>query len=307
MGAGLVHGARLDRATSLPDWHMLREQARGGMTERPWFVVGGAGFIGTNLAQRQETIVYDLVHGDDAHDAARLTKAMAGHKTVVHLAANADISAGALDPTLDLAGIDLTRNVCRAARAVNVERIIYTSGSGVYGTKSPAWPNEQSVTVPTSAYGASKLASEAILHAYGALYGIEVVIFRPANVVGPHQTHGVGFDFLRKLRADPTRLEILGDGKQSKQYLHVDDLLDAFDVAGPGVWNVAPRDWLSVDEIADLACAELNLHRVERTHTGGLAWPGDIPEVRLETSALRRLGWDCRPSQVAMIQALAAL
>ena len=272
-----------------------------------WFVVGGAGFIGTNLAAQRDCTIYDLADGNDAHDAKKLTAAMMGHKTVVHLAANADVAAGAIDPTLDLDGIDLTRNVCRAARACNVRRIIYTSGSGVYGTASKAWPNEQNATVPTSAYGASKLASEAILHAYGELYGIEVVIFRPANVVGPHQTHGVGFDFLRKLRADPTRLHILGDGKQSKQYLHVNDLLRAFDLAPPGVWNVAPRDWLSVDEIAAMACHALNLYAVPFTYSGGLAWPGDIPEVRLETSALRRHGWDARSSVAAMAQALAAL
>lgn len=276
------------------------------MNERPWFVVGGAGFIGTNLAQRRECVVYDLLHGDDALDAERLTKAMAGHKVVVHLAANADIAAGADDPNLDLDAITITRNVCEAARATGVERIIYTSGSGVYGARSAAWPNEETACYPTSAYGASKLASEAVLHAYEQ-FGIDVTIFRPANVVGPHQTHGVGYDFLRKLRADPTRLEVLGDGKQSKQYLHVHDLLDAFDLAGPGTWNVGPRDALSVDQIAEMACAQLELHRVEITARGGLAWPGDIPVVRLETSKLRRLGWDARGSAQAMSQALATL
>ena len=273
-----------------------------------WFVVGGAGFIGTNLAaHRKNCTVFDLVDNHDALDLDVLTYWMRGHDVVVHLAANADIAAGADDPSLDLDGITITRNVCDAARATGVRRIIYTSGSGVYGAASKAWPNEQNATVPTSAYGASKLASEAILHAYGELYGIEVVVFRPANVVGPHQTHGVGFDFMRKLRADPTRLHILGDGKQSKQYLHVNDLLRAFDLAPPGVWNVAPRDWLSVDEIAAMACHALNLYAVPFTYSGGLAWPGDIPEVRLETSALRRHGWDARSSVAAMAQALAAL
>lgn len=271
-----------------------------------WFVCGGAGFIGSNLAKRRNCTIYDRKWGDDAHDLDKLTRAMRGHKTVVHLAANADIAAGADDPEVDLDGIDLTRNVCLAARACNVEKIIYTSGSGVYGARSGAWPNEQTVTVPTSAYGAAKLASEAVLHAYEQ-YGIEVTIFRPANVVGPGQTHGVGRDFLAKLRGEPDRLKILGDGKQSKQYLHVDDLLDAFEVAPAGVYNVAPRDWLSVDDIALMACQQLHLRRVRFEHTGGLAWPGDIPQVRLETSALRRLGWDCRSSVVAMAQALTTL
>lgn len=275
-----------------------------------WFVVGGAGFIGTNLQNRHSCSVYDIKNDprDDAHDAERLTRAMLGHKTVVHLAANADIAAGAFDPELDLAGIDLTRNVCRAARACNVDRIIYTSGSGVYGASSADSPSERTACHPTSAYGASKLASEAILNAYAALYDIDVVIFRPANVVGPHQTHGVGFDFLAKLRADPTQLEILGDGQQTKGYLHVDDLLAAFDTAPLGTWNIGPRDVLTVDEIASMVIERLGLEGVELRRTGGLAWPGDIPVVRLNTEVLRyEAGWTCRSSADAMRQALEAL
>lgn len=272
----------------------------------PWFVVGGAGFIGTNLAATRDCTIYDLTHGDDALDLDRLTAAMAGHQVVVHLAANADIAAGAEDPDLDLDGITITRNVCTAARATGVERIIYTSGSGVYGHESPNWPGEVTACTPISSYGAAKLASEAVLHAFEQ-YGIDVTILRPANVVGPHQTHGVGYDFLARLRADPSRLVILGDAKQTKQYLHVGDLITAIDVAGPGTWNVAPRDTLSVLDIAEMACATLNLHDVELAPQGGLAWRGDIPVVRLDACRLRALGWRPRDSVVAMAQALAVL
>lgn len=271
----------------------------------PWFVVGGAGFIGTNLAHTRPCTIYDLANGCDALDVERLAWAMAGHATVVHLAANADIAAGGDDPNLDLDGITITRNVCEAARRTGVRHVVYTSGSGVYGALSEAWPNEQTPTVPTSPYGASKLASEAVLHAYERWF--DVTIFRPGNVVGPHQTHGVGFDFMRRLRADPSRLRILGDGKQSKQYLHVDDLIAAIDCAPPGVWNVAPRDAMTVIDIADIACATLGLRDVTYEIDGGLAWPGDIPTVRLDTTALRRHGWTCRSSTVAITQALGAL
>lgn len=271
------------------------------------FVVGGAGFIGANLARRHDCTVYDLKDGHDARDLPDLMRAMSGHDTVVHLAANADIAAGANNPNVDLDGITLTRNVAEAARYCGVRRIIYTSGSGVYGAASDRWPGEQTACYPTSPYGASKLASEAVLNAYAHMFGIEVVIFRPANVVGPDQTHGVGYDFMRRLRLADDRLVILGDGKQTKQYLHVDDLLDAFDLAPPGTWNVAPRDTLTVDEIADMAIRQSGLHGVKVTHTGGRAWAGDIPVVRLETSALRRLGWSCRTSVQAMSQALTVL
>jgi UDP-glucose 4-epimerase len=176
----------------------------------------------------------------------------------------------------------------------------------VYGHKSDRWPNEETATVPISSYGASKLASEAVLHAYEQ-YGIDVTIFRPANVVGPDQTHGVGYDFMRRLREDPTRLRILGDGKQSKQYLHVDDLLDAFEIAPPGTFNVASSSSLTVFDIAEMACFELGLQGVKFDVQGGKAWTGDIPVVRLECSKLQRLGWSARTSEQAMSQALGAL
>ncbi len=275
--------------------------------EKPWFVVGGAGFIGTNLAKRRPCTVYDLngFPGDDALNYHHLLGVMDGHETVVHLAANADIAAGAEKPWLDFQGIRITENVCRAAREVGVKRIIYTSGSGVYGHRS--WgATEETPTVPVSSYGASKLASEAILHAYEQ-YGIDITIFRPANVVGPDQTHGVGFDFIRKLRDDPTRLEILGDGKQTKQYLDVADLLNAMELPITGTYNIAPNGRLTVYEIARMACAALELEGVEFTYTGGLAWPGDITDVSLDASKLRAAGWSkVRNSWQAMTHALAA-
>lgn len=273
----------------------------------PWFVVGGAGFIGTNLAKRRDCTVYDLLDcRRDALDYPRLVENMDGHEVVVHLAANADIAAGATNPDLDLDGITITRNVCRAAREVGVKRIIYTSGSGVYGYRCPSWPTEDTACYPVSSYGASKLASEAILLAYEQ-YGIDVTIFRPANVVGPDQTHGVGYDFMRLLRDDPLWLPILGDGKQSKQYLHVDDLLDAFEIAPRGTFNVAPDDALTVMEIAELACFQLGLQHTTFAPKGGLAWPGDIPVVRLDCTKLRGYGWSARPSGRAMCEALAHL
>lgn len=278
----------------------------------PWFVVGGRGFIGTNLAARRACTTYDLIDGQDAHDFDELAEAMHGHDTVVHLASNADIAAGADDPSVDLDGIDITRNVADAARLCGVRTILYASGSGVYGRRSHKHLTENGPCVPSSAYGASKLASEAILSAYSALYGISVHAFRFANVVGPYQTHGVGFDFVNRLREDPARLQMRGDGNQTKPYIHVDDALNAVEmVAGiPGfhAWNVGPEDDLTVREIARLAIKTLGLCKVELTSTGGVAWAGDIPRVSMNTDKIRaKVGWTCRPSEKAMREALAAL
>lgn len=274
-------------------------------------VIGGRGFIGTNYINRYGGESFDLVDGQDAcpFDEApwKLESALTGHDTIVHLASNADIAAGAESPWLDLHGIDITRNVCEAARDGGVSRIIYLSGSGVYGHRS-VHATEETPTYPISPYGASKLASEAILNAYAAMYGISVLILRPANIVGPHQTHGVGYDFMRKLREDPTQLEILGNGMQTKQYLHVDDLLDAMDSGLTGTYNVAPDTTLPVRYIATYAMEQLGLG-VLPLHIEGskLAWPGDIPRVELDCTKLKATGWRARSSQQAMRAALRVL
>src|SRR5207248_1841982 len=138
--------------------------------------------------------------------------------------------------------------------------ILYASGSGVYGDLGDLEIGEShGPLVPVSTYGASKLAGEALVSAYCHMFGLTGCVFRFGNVVGPRQTHGVGYDFVRRLLADPSRLTILGDGNQSKSYIHVDDVIDAMLVAAEraprpyAAFNVATGDYISVKEIADLA------------------------------------------------------
>ncbi len=313
--------------------------------ERRWIVVGGAGFIGghfvdTLLARPATTrvTVYDNFtsgrrwhlepHADDARlavveadvqDLDALTAAMAGHDSVVHLASNPDIAAAMTNPDIDFVeGTLLTRNVVEAMRRAGVPRIMYASGSGVYGDLGEAVPDEDhGPLIPVSTYGASKLAGEALISSYAAMFDMSGCAFRFGNVVGPRQTHGVGFDFVRRLLDDPSRLRILGDGTQSKSYIHVDDVVRAVLLAHDTVdepfraFNVATGDYITVREIADLATEVVGLApgSVEYEYTGGSrGWKGDVPIVRLSTDRIRSLGWQNeRTTREALAAALRSL
>ena len=242
-------------------------------------IVGGAGFIGSHFTDRlladgpgHGVTIYDnFSSGQDwhieRHAGDSLTSAMAGHDTFIHLAANPDIAAAAEEPAIDFdQGTMLTHNVLEAMRRSGCGRILYASGSGVYGDLGETEAHEDHGPMrPISTYGASKLASEAMISAYNHMFGLTGCIFRFANVVGPRQTHGVGLDFIRKLREDPARLPILGDGRQSKSYIHVSDVVAAVLHADQerkdslGIYNVATGDYITVGEIADLAVASMGL------------------------------------------------
>lgn len=294
-------------------------------------IVGGAGFIGSHMVDElldrdltEHVTVFDnFASGSEWHLAAHLddprltivrgeaasfdelTAAMRGHDTVVHLASNPDIAKAMTDPTVDFdEGTLLTHSVIESARRAGVGLILYASGSGVYGEigETEAW-EDFGPLIPVSTYGASKLAGEALISAYCHMFGMRGAAFRFGNVVGPRQTHGVGYDFVRKLFADPTRLEMLGDGTQSKSYIHVSDVIGAvFGVATSTtdvfrVYNVATGDYITVTEIARLAVDVLGLdpESVQLAYTGGdRGWKGDVPIVRLNTDRIRSTGWRCR-------------
>jgi UDP-glucose 4-epimerase len=310
-----------------------------------WFIAGGAGFIGGHFVGRllssdavdKVTVFDNFSSGRQWHLADRehdprldvrtgnvgdldsLRDAMAGHEVVVHLASNPDIARAMTDPRVDFDdGTVLTFNVLEAMRTGGVGRILYASGSGVYGDLGDLEVDEDyGPLLPISTYGASKLAGEALISSYSAMFEFSGCAFRFGNVVGPRQTHGVGFDFLRKLREDPRRLEVLGDGRQSKSYIHVEDVLDAVFVAhaatehGFRVYNVATGDYITVREIADLAvgCAGLDAETVRYEFLGGdRGWKGDVPVVRLNTDRIRSLGWQCRRSSAqALLEALESM
>jgi len=294
-----------------------------------YFVAGGAGFIGSHMVRRllqrpdSHVVVYDnfssgrawhLPEGpcativrQDLKNLNRLTEAIAGADVVFHFASNPDIAKAATQPDIDFwEGTYLTQNLLEAMRLANVHRLIYASGSGVYGdTGETAVTETFSPLLPISTYGASKLACEALICSYTHMSDMDGVGFRFANVVGPRQTHGVAYDFVRRLLREPTRLEILGDGQQSKSYIHVDDVLNALLMLYDGGWsgfdvfNVATEDYVTVRQIADLVAERLGVSGVHYTYTGGRrGWKGDVPVVRIDTSKLRGQGWTNKRTSV---------
>jgi UDP-glucose 4-epimerase len=295
-------------------------------------VVGGAGFIGSHFTdalldspETERVTVFDnfssgreqhyerhscdsrlhVVRGDAA-DVDALTEAIRGHEVVIHLASNPEIARAVEEPEIDFyQGTVLTHAVVEAARRAGVGRVLYASGSGVYGDRGEMVLREDSVPLqPVSTYGASKLAGEALLASYAAMFGLTACAFRFANVVGMRQTHGVGFDFLRRLRDEPWCLRILGDGRQSKSYVHVSDVVAAVLLAnarvhaGFHVWNVATEDVVTVTEIAEMAAECMGIDPLPKwEYTGGdRGWKGDVPVVRLDAGRLREMGWRPRLS-----------
>lgn len=274
------------------------------------FICGGSGFIGQSLAPRltdsgHEVRIYDKrvpKRGSgvcaDIQDLELLTSYMAGSDVVIHLASNADISASAQDPTLDFReGTQLTQKILEAMRVTGVRKIIYFSGSGVYGeVRGATFKENHGPLLPISPYGASKLASEAMISAYVHMFGFAATIFRPANIVGGGQTHGVGYDFLRKLRDDPSRLVVLGDGSQSKSYIHVNDVVDAvihlMNQGLTGTFNIATDNAVTVREIAETAVRVMGALRCEVVYgSEDRGWHGDVPSIKLNCDRLRSLGW----------------
>ena len=292
-------------------------------------VIGGAGFIGSHFTdalladERTERVTLydnfssgrewhyaehiddprlDVVRGD-ANDLPSLTSAMAGHALVVHLASNPDIAAAMTNPAVDFDdGTLITHHVVEAMRQTGTPRIAYASGSGVYGDLGKLEADEDhGPLVPVSTYGASKLAGEGLISAYAHMFDMQGAAFRFGNVVGRRQTHGVGFDFLRKLLSDPTRLEVMGDGSQSKSYVLVTDVVAAVlgvcdgGTAEPfSAFNVATGDYITVREIAELAIevAGLDPDDVEIAYGDQpRGWKGDVPVVRLDTARIRATGW----------------
>jgi UDP-glucose 4-epimerase len=310
-----------------------------------FFIVGGAGFIGSHFIDRllasdrtKRVTIYDNFssgqawhYGDhllegrfkvvvgDVHDFPRLRQAMAGHHTVIHLASNPDIARAVTEPDIDFReGTELTNLVVEAMRQSGAKQILYASGSGVYGELGAVEANEgHGPLIPVSTYGASKLSGEAIIAAYAHMFDLRGCAFRFGNVVGRRQTHGVGFDFIRRLRKEPGCLRILGDGRQSKSYVHVSDVVSAVLLAGERckgpfeAFNVATGDYITVKEIADLACGCLGLSpaTVRYEFSGGdRGWKGDVPVIRLGIDKIKGLGWrPTRTSAEALREAMLAM
>ncbi|KXS46288.1 MULTISPECIES: NAD-dependent epimerase/dehydratase family protein [Methanohalophilus] len=290
-------------------------------------VTGGAGFIGSHLVDRllsegYEVTVFDNLssgnkkyiepHLDkpnftfleaDLLDEPAINKACCGIDMVYHAAANPDVRLGVENTKVHFdQNIRATYNLLEAMRKNEVPNLAFTSTSTVYGeaTVIPT-PEDYGPLVPISLYGASKLACEALITSYSHTFDMNCWIFRFANIIGSRSNHGIIFDFINKLRANPKSLEILGDGKQSKSYLHVPECVKAILFAVEhsrntvNIFNIGSEDTLSATEIGEVVAEEMGLQDVEFTYTGGSrGWKGDVPKMRLDVAKLREIGWNAR-------------
>ena len=288
-----------------------------------YFVTGGAGFVGSHLVDRLVSMgavtVYDNLSSGrrefiDQHlrntsfrfvqadllDLDRLAAAMKGSDVVFHLSSNPDVRIGQRDTATDLnQGTIATYNVLETMRRQGVSKIVFASSSVVYGeTSGEPVSEDHGPLQPISLYGAAKLAGEGLITAFCHLFNMQAWIFRFANVVGSRATHGVIYDFIHKLKKNAGELEILGDGRQSKSYIHAGDcvagLLYGFQHSDEqvNVFNLGNKDVIDVATIGRLLLEQMGLSGVELKFTGGeRGWPGDVPRICLETSRMNKLGW----------------
>ncbi len=292
-------------------------------------VTGGAGFIGSHLVDElmkrghEVRVVDDLSAGTlgnlkqwigherfefiqgDLRNREIAKKAVENVKVVFHLAANPEVRIGAQTPEiLYETNVLITYNLLEAIREEKVEYLIFTSSSTVYGDANVIpTPEDYAPLEPISVYGGAKLAAEALISGYAHTFGIKSLVFRLANIIGERSNHGVIYDFINKLRANPDRLEILGDGTQRKSYLHVSDtvegmlyLFEKFKDEGKiyDVYNLGSEDWITVREIAEVVSKEMGLNP-EFYFTGGVdggrGWKGDVKFMRLSIEKAKSKGW----------------
>ncbi|MFB6232797.1 MAG: NAD-dependent epimerase/dehydratase family protein [Haloarculaceae archaeon] len=282
-------------------------------------VTGGAGFVGSHLADRlvgaNDVVVVDDCsngHREWVPDGASYLGGDCTDPDVVGEAITADVDAVFHFAAAKLVDTDqprrqfednvaMTYNVLERMVEVGVDRLAFTSSSTVYGEAPRPTPEDFAPLEPISAYGAAKLAEEGLISTYAHSHGLQAWVYRFANIVGPRLRGAVVPDFVEKLRADPDRLVVLGDGRQEKSYMHIEECVDAMvhvvehaDDA-LNVYNLGTRTTTSVDRIADIVADEMGVDPT-REYTGGdRGWTGDVPRMRLSVEKLAGLGWD--PSQ----------
>jgi len=287
------------------------------------FVTGGAGFIGSHLVDRllqegHEVTVFDNLssgnkgfiahHFDnpnflfikaDLIEKNRIEREIKNQDVVFHIAANPDVRSGPDDPSMAEKDMQATYNLLDAMRNNNVNKIVFSSSSVIYGeTPAKPLPEDYGPLLPISVYGAAKLASEGLISSFAHTFDMQAWMFRFANVVGIRGTHGVIVDFINKLRQNPHELEILGDGKQKKPYLYVSECVDGimhgFTHANEevNVFNLGVESTTEVTRIAELMVEEMGLENVTFTYTGGKrGWKGDVPHFQFDINKIKNIGW----------------
>jgi UDP-glucose 4-epimerase len=290
-----------------------------------YFITGGAGFIGSSLADRlsnkelNHVVIYDnmstgneefllglkqrsnvsIIIGD-LLDIEALAKAMQGCEFIFHLAANADVRFGTEHPRKDLEQNTIaTYNVLEAMRSNGINKIAFSSTGSVYGDAAVIpTPENGPFPIQTSLYGASKLAGEGLIAAYSEGFGFKSWIFRFVSILGERYTHGHVFDFYKQLLNKPDELHVLGNGKQRKSYLYIQDCIDAMLIAiekaddKVNIFNLGTNEYCEVNNSISWITEELSL-KPELKYSGGeRGWIGDNPFIFLDNSKIRALGWE---------------
>jgi UDP-glucose 4-epimerase len=286
-------------------------------------VTGGAGFIGSHVVDTlieggDEVVVIDNCSAGTSENLARHSanggvtfvkqdllgegwqQYLKGADRVYHIAADPDVRQSSVTPDSQIRNnIVATHRVLEAMRAHGVGELVFTSTSTVYGDAAVIpTPETYTPLEPISVYGATKLACEALISSYCHSFEMQAWVYRFANIIGERSNHGVIWDFIGKLRANPEELEILGDGRQTKSYLDVGECVRAVqfgvDHADESVntFNIGSEDWIDVVKIADIIAAEMSLTDVRYRFTGGArGWVGDVPRMQLSVERLKNLGW----------------
>jgi len=287
------------------------------------FVTGGAGFIGSSLVDRllndgHEVVCFDnlstgqerflesaklserftFIKGDILNQE-KLSRSMEGCNFVFHLAANADVRFGVNHPALDLQQNTIaTFGVLEAMRANKITQIAFSSTGSIYGeAKVIPTPEDAPFPIQTSLYGTSKLSGEGLIQAYCEGFGFQSWIFRFVSILGERYTHGHVFDFYKKLKHDPSTLEVLGNGKQRKSYLYIQDCIDAIFFAiehakeNVNIYNLGTNEYCEVNHSISWICKELNVEPTLEYTGGDRGWIGDNPFIFLDTKKINSLGW----------------
>jgi UDP-glucose 4-epimerase len=291
-------------------------------------VTGGAGFLGSHLVDRlladgyhvkvidnlstsTDEYMKPLMDNDkfefvlmDILEKDRLMTEFSGFDVVFHFAANADIRRGLQDTWRDLEQNTIaTYNILEAMRVNNIKKIVFASSAAVYGEPEVFPTPEDVALIQTSFYGASKASSESLIQAFCEGFGFQSWIYRFVSVVGERHPHGVTFDFYHKLKKDPTRMEIIGDGSQRKSYMYIFDCIDGIMLGYQkgaekvNIFNLGWEEYINVNKVADTVTSEMGLSNVKYEYTGGSrGWVGDSPLVHLSIEKIKKLGWQPKVS-----------
>ena len=291
-------------------------------------VTGGAGFIGSNMISyilrkynnTELSVIDNLSTGklefidawiesprfhffkEDLKNKERVYHILKKFRPdiVFHFAADPDVRKGASSPEINIKeGFLTTFYLLEAMRRANVKNIVFSSTSTVYGIAPLNTTETYGPLLPISIYGAAKLGAEALISSYCGSFNFKAWIFRFANVIGPNSTHGVIFDFIKKLRKNPDVLEILGDGQQRKSYLFVRDCISAMiyvlendcEKKSCEIYNIGSEDTISVKEIAEIVASKMGLSPELRYSGGRQGWIGDVPQMHLSIEKIKKLGW----------------